>query len=48
MTKSSRLMNMSTGDLLATEMKFLDVNRRETALAAPTDFTGIQIQPSSG
>ena len=47
-TKRRRMMNMKTGGLLDTEIKFLDVNRSEKALTAPTDCTGMEIQSSSG
>ena len=42
------MMNMRNGGILDKEIKFLDVNRRETALRAPKDCTGMEIQPSSG
>ena len=48
MTKRRRMMNMRTGGLLDTEIKFLDVNRSETALTAPTDCTGKELQHRSG
>ena len=48
MTKRRRMMNMRTGGIIDTEIKFLDVNRSETALTAPPDCTGMEIQPSSG
>ena len=39
---------MRTGGLFDTEIKILAENRRETTLTAPTDCTGMEIQPSSG
>ena len=42
------MMNMRIGGLLNTEIKFIEVNRRETALTAQTDWTGMALQPSSG
>lgn len=45
--KRSRV-NLAYQGLLAIERKFLDCVRTSTAVPASTDFTGLEIQPSSG
>lgn len=44
---SIALRNARTGGLLGIEHKFLDIPRTPTALAAPTDASGGEINPSS-
>jgi len=45
--QSRALANLRSGGQLGIELKFLDVPHTASALTAPTDWTGAEIQPTS-